>query len=642
MTSTALTEKVLYTHSVKDCNERKQRSSKQISLLQTQMDNRKESILTNDSLPITDGICKVSLIKPDKTCDEKQDGGSAVEREQWGRKLEFLLSVIGFAVDLGNVWRFPYICAKHGGGAFLVPYFLIVVLGGVPMFYMELLIGQFHRSGCISIWNKICPMFKGVGYTICLMALYVSFYYNTIVAWSLYYLYSSFAYKLPWSECNPEWANMTTCFNPIKNQTNETALDYQTLPAAEYFHRHVLNIYESDGLSNLGPPRWPIVLCLICVFTVIYFTLWKGVQSSGKVVWITATFPYLVLIVLLIQGLTLEGAGDGIKFYLTPKWTKLYDTEVWFDAATQVFFSLGPGFGTLIALSSYNQFNNNCYKDAIATSVINCLTSFMAGFVVFSVLGYMANVQNLDVEDVADQGPGLLFIVYSQALTSFPASPIFSIIFFSMLITLGLDSSFGGIEAVITAFCDEYPQKIGKRRKLFVFVFICLSFLGSLMTCTNGGIYMLQLMEIYATGPAIMTVVLIESLTVCWIYGLKRFCGDVEKMLSFQPGLFWKAAWGFISPLVLFLIIVMSLFQTPPLEYKRTKVDVVRYDDWKSLGWCVTCSSICITPVYVIYKLCNAEGSLKQRFKQISKPEKHIDPNRRYIHDDFQLQKVPE
>lgn len=82
-------------------------------------------------------------------------------RESWSKKVEFLLAVIGFAVDLGNVWRFPYICYQNGGGAFLIPYCIMLIFGGLPLFYMELALGQFHRSGCISVWKKICPALKG-------------------------------------------------------------------------------------------------------------------------------------------------------------------------------------------------------------------------------------------------------------------------------------------------------------------------------------------------------------------------------------------------------------------------------------------------------------------------------------------------
>ncbi|KHJ94376.1 hypothetical protein OESDEN_05698, partial [Oesophagostomum dentatum] len=85
---------------------------------------------------------------------------SSFVRDRWATKMEFLLAVIGYAVDLGNIWRFPSVCYKHGGGAFLIPYLVMLLVGGLPMFYMELALGQFHRSGCVSIWRKVCPLFK--------------------------------------------------------------------------------------------------------------------------------------------------------------------------------------------------------------------------------------------------------------------------------------------------------------------------------------------------------------------------------------------------------------------------------------------------------------------------------------------------
>lgn len=157
---------------------------------------------------------------------------------------------------------------------------------------------------------------------------------------------------------------------------------------------------------------------------------------------------------------------------------------MWIDAASQIFFSLGPGFGTLLALSSYNKFNNNCYRDALLTSTINCLTSFLAGFVIFSVLGYMAHVQNVSVDKVGLEGPGLVFIVYPEAIAMMKGSVFWSIIFFLMLITLGLDSTFGGLEAMITALCDEYPNTIGKRREVFVLCLLSGIYICALPTMT--------------------------------------------------------------------------------------------------------------------------------------------------------------
>ncbi|CAH2048284.1 unnamed protein product, partial [Iphiclides podalirius] len=500
----------------------------------------------------------------------------ARERETWAKKVEFLLAVVGFAVDLGNVWRFPYICYQNGGGAFLIPYCIMLLFGGLPLFFLELALGQYHRCGCITLWKRICPALKGVGYAICMIDIYMGMYYNTIIGWAVYYLIASLASissSLPWTSCDNEW-NTPLC-TPI---TSPQIFLNATTPAKEFFERNVLEQHKSNGLDDMGPIKPSLALCVFGVFVLVYFSLWKGVRSAGKVVWVTALAPYVVLLILLARGVTLPGATEGIRYYLTPEWHKLQNSKVWIDAASQIFFSLGPGFGTLLALSSYNKFNNNCYRDALITSSINCLTSFLAGFVIFSVLGYMAHVQNKSIEEVGLEGPGLVFIVYPEAIATMTGSVFWAIIFFLMLITLGLDSTFGGIsfllnwslnakdrdhmtfssiacgrrrcevglEAVTTALCDEYPRVLGRHREIFVAFLLLFIYICALPTTTYGGVYLVDLLNVYGPGLAILFLVFAEAAGVCWLYGVDRFSEDVKSMLGHTPGLFWRTCWTYI------------------------------------------------------------------------------------------------
>lgn len=121
--------------------------------------------------------------------------------------------------------------------------------------------------------------------------------------------------------------------------------------------------------------------------------------------------PYVFLFILLLRGLFLPGALQGIIYYLKPDWEKLTRLQVWSDAGTQIFYSYGIGIAALVALGSYNKFHHNSYRDVVVFTVANTFTSILSGFVIFSVLGYMAHMQGVGIESVAEEGPGLAFIV---------------------------------------------------------------------------------------------------------------------------------------------------------------------------------------------------------------------------------------
>ena len=190
------------------------------------------SFNTNNNVII---LKQTNLNENNKSSASSSSTSLSEEREQWSQKTEFLLAVIGFAVDLGNVWRFPYICYRNGGGAFLIPYMIMMIFGGLPLFYLELALGQYYKNGCLTLWKSICPMAKGIGYAICFIDLYMGMYYNTIIAWALYYFCSSFTTTLPWTSCTNSW-NTEYCRTVVERSLlePEVAMNF-TSPAQEFF-----------------------------------------------------------------------------------------------------------------------------------------------------------------------------------------------------------------------------------------------------------------------------------------------------------------------------------------------------------------------------------------------------------------------
>ncbi|XP_064649101.1 sodium- and chloride-dependent taurine transporter-like [Lineus longissimus] len=571
-----------------------------------------------------------------QTCQEDPGGAKEPEihkREKWSRQIDYLLSCIGFSVGLGNVWRFPYLCYKNGGGGFLIPYFVCALLGGVPLFFLEASLGQFMGVGGVGTWN-ICPLFQGIGFACATVAFLLNIYYIVILAWAFYYTFASFTSVLPWSTCDNEW-NTENCSLFLNNYAaNATSSDGENVtsyggnatsgmqdgglnltlilnsttfkgvdPVTEYWENRVLGI--SDGIDEVGSVRWELCLCLLLAWIIVYFCVWKGIKSSGKVMYFTATSPYILMFILLVRGALLEGAGAGVLYYIKPTWERLLDIQVWVDAGTQIFYSYSIGIGTHNALGSYNKFNHNSYRDCILFALINSGTSIFAGFVIFSVLGFMAHTQQVDIANVTASGPGLAFIAYPKAVAQMPIAPLWSVLFFLMIILLGLDSQFVQLEGFITACVDAFPHQLrkGYRREIFIACICAGSFFLGITMVTNGGMYVFQLFDYFSMSRIILLVALCEVIVVAWIYGIRRYYRNLEMMYGFRLNYFMGAMWCVGSPIFCTCLFIMNAISYSTLTFDRKDKGIYTFPGWSvAVGWCMASTSVTFIPVVMIYK----------------------------------------
>ncbi|KAJ7994288.1 hypothetical protein DPEC_G00264330 [Dallia pectoralis] len=544
---------------------------------------------------------------------------AAPERPTWGRRLEFVLASVGYAVGLGNVWRFPYLCYRSGGGAFLVPYFLMLFLCGIPLLFMEFAIGQYTRLGPVHALAKICPLFKGVGIATVVISFVLCTYYNVLMSWALYYFFNSFQAHLPWQSCNNTWNAVGNCSTGFPG--NATHLQSAS---QQYFDHRLLEI--TNGIEEAGGIRWELFGLLILAWAIVYLCIFKGVKSTGKVVYFTVTFPYFMLIALLINNVQLPGAKDGILYFLKPNWNKLLEVQVWVNAAAQIFNSIGIGFGSMISMASYNKFNNNILRDTLIVSLANSATSILAGFVIFSAIGYMAHIHNLPVDNIATDGPGLVFVVYPEVFSTMPLPQVWAPLFFFMLLCLGLDSQFAMVEVAVTSIMDGFGPKflrVLKRHEIIVLCVCLTGFLLGIPHITKGGIYVFQLMDHYTAVVSLMFLAFFEVIAVCWVFGTRRLTIMIQRMLGKAPNIYFRSCWMVVSPMLVLCILISCMVQYTPARYGNTYT----YPLWAEVvGWGISLVSIVWIPLGALHEICRNKGSLLQRIKAAVTPAIQLDP----------------
>ncbi|KAH8405750.1 hypothetical protein KR215_008271, partial [Drosophila sulfurigaster] len=517
------------------------------------------------------------------------------ERDQWGKGVEFLFSCIALSVGLGNVWRFPFIALENGGGAFLIPYLVVLLLVGRPIYYLEVLIGQFASRGCIRAFDMV-PIMKGVAYGQVYSTALATTYYACIMALTIRYLVVSFSEVLPWTYCLVEWGPQ--CVATGVTGSNVTHSGPGISSAELYFTRTVLR--EPDNLDDggLGTPSWEMVLCLLVTWIIIAITLFKGIRSSGKASYFLALFPYVIMLILLIRALTLPGAWQGIAYFVKPQWDQLLNPHVWYAAITQMFFSLAICFGTLVMYASFNDFRKQVHKDVIIITSIDSFTSILAGCIIFGILGNLAHETNTtDISSVVKGGAGLAFISYPEAIAKFKYLPqLFAALFFFMLLVLGIGSNIGMASSVINVVKDRFPHLPHWQLAIGASV---IGFLCGLVYMTPGGQFVLNLVDFYGCTFIALVLAIAELLAVGWIYGVKRLCSDIEFMLNVKTGFYWRICWAIVAPGLMFLVLVYMLFSYEPLTYKGVAYPQEAY----MAGWLIWGLGVAQLPFWAIYTI---------------------------------------
>lgn len=529
-------------------------------------------------------------------------------RDKWGKDVEFMLSCIAYSVGFGNVWKFPYTALKNGGGAFLIPYLVVLFLVGRPIYYLEMVMGQFSSRGVVKIYD-LSPAMRGIGVGQSIAMFIVMTYYTPILAITFRYLVASFSAVLPWAKCDPSWPNCID--SDFVGQIVSNASIKPKASAELYFQNSVMH-QNASLYEGLGLPDWKLVLCLLFAWLCVATILIKGIKSSGKASYFLAIFPYVIILILFVHACTLDGAFNGIMFFLTPQWDQLLNVTVWYEAVTQCFFSLSVCFGGIIAYASFNNFSNNVYKDAIIISWLDTFTSIIAGCIVFGVIGNLAYVtEQQDIQAVVKSGAGLTFMTYPDAIAKFDWLPqLFSALFFLMLFIVGLGSNLGVTTSIVTAIKDQCPEL---KNWQVVSAVAVAGFSFGIVYLTPGGMHFLDILDYYGAKYVTLTFAVLELATLAWIYGVDRICRDIKFMLGIETSLFWRICWGVVTPLVTVAILLLSF-----IDYEAFVVPV----GYNVLGWFIYIVAVLQLPGWALYATTRSSsktidswwGSLKKSF----------------------------
>ncbi|MFP4392280.1 MAG: sodium-dependent transporter [Desulfohalobiaceae bacterium] len=476
------------------------------------------------------------------------------QREQWGTRTGFILAAVGSAIGLGNIWRFPYMAYDNGGGAFLIPYFFALLTAGIPIIILEFGIGHKYKGSAPLTFFNIFKKWQWLGWWQVFVAFIISIYYVVIIAWALNY--ALLALNLGWGE-NPE----------------------------DFFFGDFLAL--SEGPMNLGGIVWPIFIAAIAMWFVTWLALFSGVRRGIEVAnKIFMPLLFLLLLIMLGRAVTLEGAAEGINWLFRPDFSAILDYKVWTAAYGQIFFTLSICFAIMITYSSYLPAKADINNNGMMTAFINCGFSLLAGIMVFGVLGYMAHEQGVSLEEVVGAGVGLAFVTIPEAINLLPAAKFFGFLFFISLVFAGLSSMISISEACCSALMDKFSWN----RKPTASLLCLVGFLLSLIFMTNGGLFVLDIVDHFINNFGIVFAGLVEIILLSWFFKLESVREHINPLSDFAIGSWWNFCLKVITPIVLGYMAIANLVGDIRENYEGYPGSALVL-----FGWCVVAGIVLLS-----------------------------------------------
>lgn len=463
----------------------------------------------------------------------------AEQRENWSSRTGFIIAAVGSAVGLGNIWRFPYVAYDNGGGAFMVPYLIALLTAGIPLLFLDYIIGHKYRSAAPRAYKKLAPSGQFVGWWQTLVSFVIAIYYAAVIVWAGSYMFFSFGQK--WGE----------------DTTNFFVSDF---------------IKHTGDLTSVFVPQMFIGLVIVWGVSILimFGGIRKGVELANKI-----CLPLLLVLfgVMVFKAVTLPGAVIGLNAFFEPNWTKMQDPNVWLAAYGHVFFSLSVGFGIMVTYASYLQKNTNLTGAGLVVGFANSSFELIAGIGIFAAIGFMAMSTGQDVSEVASGGVGLAFFVFPKIISTMGASGDFvGFLFFGSLVVAGISSLISILEVPISAFQSKFDWS---RKKAVGIICGACAVISISAFSTGSSLVLVDVIDHFANNIGIVAGGLMSIVLVTWFnrHKIPSLLAHSNRISSVKLGGAWIFMLTVITPTVLTIALglkFINLVKTPYEGYSST------------------------------------------------------------------------
>ena len=449
------------------------------------------------------------------------------DKNEWGSNLSFLLAMIGSAVGLGNIWRYPYVLYSNGGGAFFIPYIVAILIMGIPFLILEYGVGYNFKSSFPKAVKSISKKWEYLGWFLPVAVFMILIYYSAILGWDGFYVIIS-AFK-GWG------ADPNAYFTGSFLQANDTL----------------------GGLGTFVPfVAIAMIVGWVIMWVISHTDLEKGLGRVSKVL-VPLLFAIMIFIVLF--SLTLPGAGIGLAELYNPDWSLLLNFNIWMAAFGQMIFSLSLGMSIAFTYASYTKDDSDLVSNALWVTVANCGFENFAAIGVFSILGYMSLQSGVAVPDLVTQGTGLVFIVYPTVFNVLGdwASVIGPLFFFTVYLA-GLTSILSTIEPLSFSI----QNKFGWSRNKTMTILCVFGAAVSMIYATAMGSYILGIADTFVNQIAILIGVIFECIIFAWIFKAENIIPKLNaKSKSIKLGKWWLVVVKYVLPIFIAIVWVGGILE---------------------------------------------------------------------------------